>query len=320
LASPEAAPAAHSESLAREVRLTAHKIRFRRGHREILKGISLEVERGRCLGIAGPNAAGKSTLLGILAGWLHPTEGHVELDGRHLHGRVPPELGFAAQETSFYPHLTGRENLRLFGELYDLAPRPLERRIDELVERFELERWIDQEAVHYSGGVARRLHLCIALINRPAVLLLDEPTTGLDPGSRRNLLANVTELLADGVSVVMTSQLLGDLEVVAHRLMVVVEGRREIYEESDQLVAQMGAGTLYVELAQHRGATINLDGVPGVIAWKAEPNAVSARLADTVAALNAVLAELRSRGLHAARVEIQPPSLEQLLKELVPDL
>ncbi|HEX6547671.1 MAG TPA: ABC transporter ATP-binding protein [Candidatus Dormibacteraeota bacterium] len=320
MASSEAVTAAHSDSLPHDVRLVAHEIRFRRRHHEILKGISLELEPGRCLGIAGPNAAGKSTLLGTLAGWLHPSEGHVELNGRHLHGGVPPEVGFAAQEVSVYPHLTGRENLKLFGELYDLDRQPLERRIDELVDRFELEPWIDHEAVHYSGGVARRLHLCIALINSPQVLLLDEPTTGLDPSSRRNLLGNVVDLLQDGVSVVMTSQLLGDLEVVAHRLMVIVDGRRELYADTDELVAQLGAATLYVELAQHHGNGVDLDGVPGVISWKVEPNAVIARLADTVAPLHAVLERLARRGLHAARIEVQPPSLEQMLKELVPDL
>src|SRR5579871_5883960 len=146
-------------------RLEAHDLKFRRGHHLVLKDVSLEVEPGRCLGIAGHNAAGKSTLLGILAGWLHPSEGHVAIDGRHLHGGVPPEVGFAPQETSLYPHLTGRQNLELFGRLYDLDRATLDARIDDLVERFELQKFIDEEAVHYSGGVARRLHIALALVH-----------------------------------------------------------------------------------------------------------------------------------------------------------
>ena len=301
-------------------RLAAHDLHLRRGHHHVLKGISLSVAPGECLGVAGHNAAGKSSLLGILAGWLHPTEGHVEIDGHHLHGGVPPEVGFAPQETSLYPHLTGRANLELFGRLYDLDARTLDARIEELVGRFELERFIDQEAVHYSGGVARRLHLALALIHRPRVVLLDEPTNGLDPSSRRTTLRIVADLLAEGTAVVMTSQLLGDLEVVSHRLMVLIDGERHLYEDTTALVGQMGAGTLYVELAQHPEARLDLGDIPGVLAVRVEHNSVTARLANTVEAVSGVLERLRQLGLQVAGVEVQPPSLEQLLHELVPDL
>ena len=303
------------------VRLSAHGIHFRRGHHRVLEDVSLEVEPGRCLGIAGPNAAGKSTLLGVLAGWLHPSQGHVEIDGHHLHGGVPAEVGFAPQETSLYPHLTGRQNLELFGRLYDLDRVTLEARIDELVDRFDLARFINQHAVHYSGGVARRLHLALALIHRPKVVLLDEPTNGLDPSSRRTALRTITELMADGTSVVMTSQLLGDLEVVSHRLMILIDGRRHLYENTSDLIQQMGAGTLYLELAQHVvEGSLDLRGVPGISSFRIDRGAITARLADAGVAVGAVLARLERAGLHATNVEIQPPSLEQLLKEIVPEL
>ena len=302
-------------------RLSAHGVHFRRGHHHVLRGVSLEVEPGRCLGIAGHNAAGKSTLLGVLAGWLQPSQGHVEIDGRHLHGGVPPEVGFAPQETSLYPHLTGRQNLELFGRLYDLDRATLEERIDELVDRFDLHRFINQAAHHYSGGVARRLHLALALIHKPKVVLLDEPTNGLDPSSRRTALRTITELLADGTCVVMTSQLLGDLEVVSHRLMVLIDGRRHLYEDTSDLIRQMGAGTLYLELAQHVvEGSLDLRGVPGVTSFRIDRSAITARLSDAGVAVEAVLARLERAGLHATNVEIQPPSLEQLLKEIVPEL
>ncbi|HEX6348438.1 MAG TPA: ABC transporter ATP-binding protein, partial [Candidatus Dormibacteraeota bacterium] len=199
------------------------------------------MEPGRCLGIAGPNGAGKSSLLGALAGWLHPTSGEVLLHGHPVHGRVPAEVGFAAQEVSFYPHLSGRHNLELFGRLYDLAGDQLRNRVDALVERFELEDWIEREARTYSGGLARRLHLAIALINEPDLVLLDEPTTGLDPGSRSTLVRVITELLDAGNAVVMVSQVLADLEIVAHRLMVVVEGRAVLEDEMESVMARAGA-------------------------------------------------------------------------------
>src|SRR6202022_2893772 len=200
--------------------LEARDLHVHRGRRHVVRGVSLAVEPGRCIGIAGPNGVGKSTLLGALAGWLHPTSGAVLLHGHPVHGRVPAEIGYAPQEASFYPHLSGRHNLELFGRLYDI-PRPvLASRIDQLVESFDLEDWLGREAKCYSGGVPRRLHLALALINRPDVVLLDEPTTGLDPGSRSTLVKVIGELLEQGRGVVMVSQVMADLEVVADRLVV----------------------------------------------------------------------------------------------------
>ena len=301
-------------------RLVAHELDVHRGHHHVLKRVSLEVAAGECLGVAGPNAAGKSTLLAALSGWVHPTHGHVAIDGRRVHGGVPAEVGFAPQETSLYPHLTGRANLELFGRLYDLDTAALRERVSELVDQFELERFIDQEAHRYSGGVARRVHLALALIHRPRVLLLDEPTNGLDPGSRRTTLRIINDVAAAGTAVVMTSQLLGDLEVVSRRLMVVVDGSRHVYESTSDLISQMGAGTLYVELAQHAGDVGDLAQVAGVLSVRVEHNAITARLADTADAVPAVLERLRAAGVYATRVEVLPPSLEQLLRERVPTL
>ena len=298
--------------------LEARELHVHRGRRHVLRGLSLAVEPGRCLGIAGPNGAGKSTLLGALAGWIHPTSGEVLLHGHPVHGGVPAEVGFAAQEVSFYPHLSGRHNLELFGQLYDLSGPELVRRVDRLVESFELEDWIEREAHSYSGGVARRLHLAIALINQPDLVLLDEPTTGLDPGSRSTLVRVIAELLEEGNAVVMVSQVLADLEIVAHRLMVIVDGRPALEDDMESVMQRAGAGVVVIELAQHPKERIDLSAVPGVLGFELAEAVLTVRLDGSPTRLPLLLDHLRRRGLRVARLEFQPASLQTVISELVP--
>jgi len=301
--------------------LAARGLTVRRGGRAVVDAVDLELAAGECLGIAGPNGAGKSTLLAALSGWLPPGQGAVEIGGAPApRGRVPAGVGYATQETVFYPHLSGRQNLLLFGRLYDLAGQELERRVASVIERFGLGGWADRPAATYSGGIGRRLHLAIAMINQPSVLLLDEPTVGLDPASRRALLQSVMELVEAGTSIVMTSQILADLEVVASRLLVLVEGRVFLQEETQALMARVGTATVVIELAHHQPTGIDLAGLPGVIGFSLHEQVLSVRVRDAAGALPGIIHHLESCRARAARVEVLAPSLEQLLADLVPAL
>jgi ABC-2 type transport system ATP-binding protein len=286
-----------------------------RGGRRAVDGVSLELEPGDCLGVAGPNGAGKSTLLDAIAGAANASEGSIRVAGEEpRRGRLLASIGYAPQQAVFYPKLTGRENLRLFGTLYELGGK-LAPRIAELAGELQLEEWLDLPAGQYSGGIARRLHLALAVLHRPALLLLDEPTVGLDPGSRQAVLGTVRRLAESGAAVVMTSQILNDLELVARRVMILVEGRVKALDVTEALLARTGDAVIAVECVADSHRVIDLDGVPGVLGWSFAEGVVRARVTQAPEVLPALLKRLSRDGIQPARIEILPPTLDHLLAE-----
>lgn len=300
-------------------RLEAAGVSVRRGARLVVQDVSFGLESGQCLGVAGPNASGKSTLLGGLAGSLPLASGQVSFEGRPVRfGSVPPEVGFATQEVAFYAHLSGRDNLRLFGTLYDLDGQQLDVRVEELLQRLQLTPWADKPASTYSGGLARRLHLALSMIHNPTLLLFDEPTVGLDPQSRRILLQALQDELELGTSVVLTSQILGDLEIVATHVMVIRDGRPLVLEPTRSLMERLGSGMIVIELAQKRPVELDLKGVPHLTSWTLREGVLRARVTQPHEALAPILARLDRSGILAARIEVLPPTLDQVLTELLP--
>ena len=175
---------------------------------EALRGVSLAVDEGEMFGLLGPNGAGKTTLLSILSGLLDPTSGSARLLGRPLSRHdfeLKRSIGIATQDVSLYGELTGRENLEFFGRLYGLGGRDLATRVAEVLEFTALTERANDRVATYSGGMKRRLNLGAAVVHRPDVLYLDEPTTGVDPQSRNHIFEEVRALNAAGVTVVYTS-------------------------------------------------------------------------------------------------------------------
>lgn len=301
--------------------LEAVDVSVRRQGKLAIDKFNVSLQPGECIGIAGPNGAGKSSLLAALSGWFPISSGTLRFKGRSLPpGRVPVEIGFATQEPTVYPQLTGRENLRFFGALYDLSGPVLEKRVQELVDRMDLAVWADQRADGYSGGVARRLHLALALINEPDMLLLDEPTVGLDPGTRHHVLNSIQELRDSGVGIVLTSQILGDLEVVSTRMVVIVEGRAAIDQSTKDLMSRVGSGVIVAELAELTTPQVDFSDIPGVLNWRLEEGVLKVRVNNPHSAMPTVMARLDRDGILVARMSLEPPSLEDLLQEMVPAL
>jgi ABC-2 type transport system ATP-binding protein len=203
-------------------------LRKRYGAITALDGVSFAVTEGEMFGLLGPNGAGKTTLLSIVSCLLAPTAGEARLLGRRLTPRdrsVRTHIGIVPQELAIYDQLTARENLFFFGKLYDVPRDQLKQRVKEVLKAVGLEDRADDRAATFSGGMKRRLNLGAALVHGPRLLLLDEPTTGVDPQSRNHIFEEVRRLNGFGVTVVYTSHYMEEVEALCTRIGIMDQGR-----------------------------------------------------------------------------------------------
>ena len=214
-----------------------------------LEGVDLEVQEGTILGLLGPNGAGKTTTVRILATLLHADEGRATVAGIDV-ARDPQAvrkvIGLSGQYAAVDENLTGRENLWMFGRLYRLSSGDARRRADELLGQFGLEDAADRVAKTYSGGMRRRLDLAGALVGRPQLLFLDEPTTGLDPRGRLGMWDVIRNEVREGTTLLLTTQYLDEADELADDIVVVDHGRIIARGTSDQLKAQVGGERIEV--------------------------------------------------------------------------
>ncbi|MEW1694371.1 ATP-binding cassette domain-containing protein [Streptomyces sp. NPDC093249] len=208
-----------------------------------LDGVDLDVPEGTVLGMLGPNGAGKTTAVRVLTTLLRPDRGTAVVAGidvlKHPN-EVRRSIGLSGQFAAVDEYLTGRENLRMVGQLYQMSAKAAKRRAGELLERFGLADAADRPAKTYSGGMRRRLDLAAALVVSPPVMFMDEPTTGLDPRNRQALWEVIKELVAGGTTLLLTTQYLEEADHLAHDICVVDHGKVIARGTSDQLKARTG--------------------------------------------------------------------------------
>jgi ABC-2 type transport system ATP-binding protein len=288
------------------------------GEVQALQGVSFSVAEGSVFGLLGPNGAGKSTTVRILTTLTRPNEGSAQVAGIDVLGdpqAVRRSIGVVAQKSGFDPMATGRENLRLQGQVYALGGQELERRIDELLERFRLADAADRIVIGYSGGMQRRLDVALGLVSRPKVLFLDEPTTGLDPEVRAEMWQEIESLAGEhGVTVLLTTHYMEEADRLAARLAIVDQGRIVAEGTPDELKRELQGDAVHVELgaSANGNARTALDRVDGVREIVLEGSSLHARVDDGARAVPAVLAALDSGGVPVASVTVARPSLEDV--------
>jgi len=227
--------------------------RSRKNEVRALDGVDLEVAEGEVLGLLGPNGAGKTTTVRILATLLRPDAGRATVAGFDVvrdADRLREVIGLSGQYAAVDENLTGRENLRMFGRLYQLPGAVARERADELLEQFDLADAADRTVKTYSGGMRRRLDLGSALIGRPRLLFLDEPTTGLDPRSRLGMWDVIRGLVRAGTTLLLTTQYLEEADELADTIAVVDHGKIIARGTADELKAEVGGER--IEVVVHR--------------------------------------------------------------------
>jgi ABC-2 type transport system ATP-binding protein len=289
-----------------------------------LRGVDLQVARGTVLGVLGPNGAGKTTVVRILTTLLNPDKGRALVEGRDVvreAAAVRTIIGLAGQSAAIQEELTGRENLEIVGRLYHLDKPVCRRRAVELLEQFGLANAADRPAKTYSGGMLRRLDLAASLVARPAVLFLDEPTTGLDPRSRIGMWEVIRDLVAEGTTLFLTTQYLDEADELADEIVVIDHGRVIAAGTAEALKDRVGGNVVEFglpdrsKLSAAAAAVASLaDSEPSV---ETETGRVAVRVGSRGSqALVQAVRDLDAAGIEVDGLALRRPSLDDVFLAL----
>jgi ABC-2 type transport system ATP-binding protein len=286
-----------------------------------VNGVDVEIAEGETYGLLGPNGAGKTTTISMIAGLLEPDQGTVSVDGHRITtsstaGKV--SIGLVPQDLAIYPDLTAAENLSFFGRLYGMSGPPLASRVDEVLEVIGLTDRRDDLISEYSGGMKRRLNIGIGLLHKPQLLILDEPTVGVDPQSRNAILESVEDLSVEGMAVLYTTHYMEEAERLCDRVAIIDEGtikaegtRRDLISMVGQKdrISISGTGNL-------GGAADALGSLDGVVGAAVSDHGLDILAVDASRILPAILTTVAASGASITGVQVVEPNLEAVFLHL----
>jgi ABC-2 type transport system ATP-binding protein len=284
-------------------------------------GISFEVKRGEVFSLLGPNGAGKSTAISIISGLLAPDSGDATVMGHSVLKEsmaARKSLGVVPQEVALYNDMSARENLLFWGRMYGLAGRELERRVDEMLSAVELTERQKGRLGTFSGGMKRRVNIAAALLHTPPVVIMDEPTVGIDPQSRRHILDYVKELNRKGMSVLYTTHYMEEAEELSNRIAIMDKGKVIASGTRDELVRLVGEQAR-IDLAVTREpdkAAEAWRSVAGVSQATVEQGRVAVLALDSNAVVPRLFERAAQSGFRVGSVEIREPNLETVFLSL----
>jgi oleandomycin transport system ATP-binding protein len=292
------------------------------GETKALDGVDLEVPEGKVVGVLGPNGAGKTTAVRVLATLLRPDAGHATVGGHDVVKNpraVRSLIGLTGQYASVDEDLSGRENLVLLARLLDFSRTGARARAAELLEQFELTDAAGRAAKTYSGGMRRRLDLAASLVGNPSVLYLDEPTTGLDPHARNEVWAVVRKLVANGVTVLLTTQYLEEADQLADTITVFDHGRVVAEGRPDELKRRVGGQTLQVRPTSARDLDVVqriLGDLTGVRPTRDDDTGLLMAPVNDPVLLSTLVRKLDEAGITADELALRLPSLDEVFLAL----
>jgi ABC-2 type transport system ATP-binding protein len=299
--------------------LEVDAVRKSYGPLEALKGVSFQVDVGDMFGLLGPNGAGKTTLLSIISTLLEPSSGAVRLLGE----RITPDardlrrnIGIVPQELAVYADLTARENLSFFGELYDVRGQALRERVTEVLRAIGLEDRADERVATFSGGMKRRLNLGAALVHRPRLLLLDEPTTGVDPQSRNHIFEGVRRLNAEGVTVVYTSHYMEEVQVLCRRVGIIDLGLLKACDSLTHLLQELQSAIRLRVPAVTPALRERIKQLPDAALRERADDTMEIECRDVKATLPRLMAVLTDLQVSLVSLETEEPNLERVFLHL----
>ncbi len=291
------------------------------GSRTAVDGVGFRIGPGETFGLLGPNGAGKTTTISMVCGLLAPDAGTVTVKGDPMAtDRCPAKahLGLVPQEVALYPDLSGRENLELFGRLQGLASARLRQRVGEVLELIGLADRADERVERYSGGMQRRCNIGAALLHEPELLILDEPTVGVDPQSRNAILSGIADLQQGGMAVLYTTHYMEEAERLCDRIGIMDEGRLIAEGTTAELVALVGEHPV-VRLGADGGLTElvgRLGDQEGVVAASLSERGLDVVIDSSATALGHLLAQVEAQGVRITDVRVDQPDLEDVFLHL----
>ncbi|MCA9039180.1 MAG: ABC transporter ATP-binding protein [Planctomycetaceae bacterium] len=288
-------------------------------------GVSFEVNAGEVFGLLGPNGAGKSTTMMMIAGLLRPDGGEILLEGHHF---APEDrelrhlIGVVPQDLAIYEDMSALENLLFFGSLYGIGGQLLKDRVEETLHRIGLVDRAHDHSGTFSGGMKRRLNFGAALLHKPHLLILDEPTVGVDPQSRSHLLDCVRDLMKEGVAIIYASHYMEEVEAICDRVGIIDHGKRIAYDHISNLLGQVGSDVRLRISPPQNGLMERLKGKATLQTTALNENLLiinrlpEQRNDDLRTELNDVLKEIEKSNVQLRGIDTEEPSLEKLFLDL----
>jgi ABC-2 type transport system ATP-binding protein len=291
------------------------------GNIKAVDGIAFEVKKGEVFGLLGPNGAGKSTTISIISTLLSPTNGVILFEGKNIFEdpkAIQRKLGVVPQDIALYPTLSGYENLSFWGNMYGLSGAELKKRISEVSEIVGLNGRIRDRVDKYSGGMKRRLNIGAALLHMPELLIMDEPTVGIDPQSRNHILDTVLELNRQGMTIIYTSHYMEEVEYLCSRICIMDQGRIIASGSKDELVEMISGKTeIGLIMESEEPETLSLfDQIEGIQSVEQQEGQTLIRCENADLILADIIARVAASGNHLRSVDVKKPNLETVFLHL----